>query len=62
MEFNVLKRDLKTVERRHDHLLGPEHQQNHLKLARYQVTDEELRATRANLSRPNCIVDRILIE
>ena len=61
MEIAVLKRDLENLERRHDFLLGPENEQNHLKLGRYQVTEEELRATRKWLAHPNCIVDSLSI-
>lgn len=35
MEIAVLKRDQENIERRHDFLLGPENEQNHLKLERY---------------------------
>ena len=57
----MLKRDVKTAEWRHDCLLGPENEQNHLKLARYQVTEEELRKTRKLLADGYCIVDRLTL-
>ena len=59
LEFSVLKRDVYTVERRHDFLLGPTNEQNHLKLDRYQVTEEELRNTRKWLAQRHCIIDRV---
>lgn len=54
-----MPRDIFTVERRHDFLLGPTNEQNHLKLDRYQVTEEELRETRKWLAARHCIIDRV---
>ena len=62
MEFNISKRDVRAVERRHDFLVGPANAQNHVTLARYQVTEEVLRDTRKMLSHKNCIIDRITVK
>ena len=59
MNWVVLKRDVFEAERRQDLLLGPEMMQNHLKLERYDVTEDVLRRTRKQLSHPNCIIDRV---
>ena len=61
MEFNVLKRDKRTIDRRHDLVISPENQQNHVKLERYQVTEEELRKIRNWFAHPNCIANRVTI-
>jgi len=61
MEFSVLKRDVKTVERRRHILLGPDNKQSHLKLFRYQVTEEKLREVRSLLSHRDCGIKRITV-
>ena len=61
MEFNVLKRDLQTLEWRHDCLLGPENKQNYMTLARYQVTEEKLREVREALKNCDCFVNRLTV-
>ena len=62
MEFNILPRDTKTAEWRHDCLLGPENKQNYLTLARYQVTEEKLREVRQELKHCDCFVNRLTIK
>jgi hypothetical protein len=62
MEFSVLKRDVKTVERRRKILIGHESKQSHLKLLRYQVTEERLREVRALLSTRDCKINRITVQ
>ena len=57
----MVKRDRKSMEWKHDCLLGPDNRENHLKLARYEVTEEELRTTRSLLAQPFCNIDMMTI-
>ena len=57
----ILKRDVKTVESRREILLRPENKQSHLKLSRYQVTEEKLREVRGLLASRDCKITRITV-